>query len=149
MAEKITRGFEVVGKPYEHDKDVVAQLAQVFDELNRRPPEDGPGVAQAAGRFIMKRAGDRVMLEYHLMDLYLDDNKKCEGLVKDIHKGIGTFAGDLKKEFKKRAKVALKLKEDKDSAGWHREKVSLNGHWYLRCWRVYDVTPEADQSDEG
>ncbi len=147
MAEKNT-GFDVLGTRYEHSRDVVAQLQQVFNDLNARPPDEGPGVANSAGRFILKRQGDRVMLEYHLMDRNLDDNGKCEGLVKDILKGIGTLVTQLKKEYRKRTKAALGMKEDKASSGWHREKVTLNGHWYLRCWRVYDVTPEADQSEE-
>lgn len=141
--EEKNRGFDVSGTAYNHDKDLVAQLIQVFSDISNRPAEDYPGLPNAVGRFMLKRTGDRLMIEYHLQDTFLNDTKKTQGLVQEAHKAIATLCTQLKKEFKKRTKTTLDLKEHKDSAGYHLEQVSLNGRWYLRTWRMYDVSPEA------
>jgi hypothetical protein len=142
------RGFDVYGTAYSAKDDHVAALVQCFNEINSLPAQDHPGIPKAVGKFICKRQGDRLMIEYHLMELDLDDPSRCESFVKEIHKAVADMATDLKREFKKKTKIALKLKEDKDSAGWHREQVSLNRQWYLRVWRAYDISPEVTQSDK-
>lgn len=141
------RSFDVLGKQYDLDKDYVAALKACFDEINKTSVTDSPYV-NASKKFIMKRQGDRVMLEVHMMEKYLDDNNRCQDFIKECHKMLADLVRDLKKAFKKKTKETLKVTELKTSAGWHREQVNLNGHWYLRVWRMYDVKPEADQSDE-
>lgn len=140
-------GYQVLGTPYSAAEDHVAALVQCFNEINSRPPSDNPSIKPVSGRFICKRQGDRVMLEYHLMETGLDDPRRCESFVKDCHSAVAKMATELKKAFKKKTKTALTLTEDKKSAGWHREQVSLNGRWYLRVWRVYDVSPGSTQED--
>ncbi len=146
MAQR-ERGFDVLGTAYDPAEDYVAALVQCFNDINMRPAPDNPGVERAVGRFMCKRQGDLVMIEYHLMELGLDDNRRCQDFVDECDKAVAEMAKELKKQFKSRTKVVLKLKEDKDKRNWAREKVSLNGQWYLRCWRVYSVSPEADQSE--
>lgn len=140
-------GFDVYGKAYRAEDDLVSALVQCFNEINSQPAPDHPGVKPVSGRFTCKRQGDKLMIGYHMMELDLDEPRRREEFVNDCHKAIATMASKLKSAFKKKTKTALGLKEDKGGSGWNCEQVSLNRQHHLRVWRVYSVSPEATQED--
>jgi hypothetical protein len=145
MQEEL-HGFEVYGNRYERKEDTVAVLLQCFNELNTVTNPDHPGINNVSGKFICKRQGDNVLLEYHLMELHLDDPTRCESFVKECDSAVKKMAKKLKSAFKKATKSALTLK-DNNKSGWHREQVSLNGRWYLRVWRNYSVSPSVTEDE--
>jgi hypothetical protein len=141
MAKKQEHGFEVNSDAYGGgERDLVSDLAQAISEIPRETPSGG---------FIVKRQGDRLMIEYQMVETYLHDRGKLDGLVKEVEKLMREYVSNLKKAFKKISKQALKLKEVKGSRGFNVDKISLNDRWYLRVWCSYEVGPAvtADEVD--
>lgn len=137
MAEK-NRSFDILGD--DQEPDLVSALLQSHMDIK------GDFGTSAAG-ILLKRTGDRVFLEYHCYETSLDDRGKLEGLCKEVEKVLADYVKALKKDVKKKTKKALKLKEIKELKDYSVDKVSLNDRWYLRLWRVYEVSPSTWDED--
>jgi hypothetical protein len=72
------------------------------------------------------------MFEMHLPQRMAEVQDTCHKLQK-------AYVSSLKKEFKKRAKRDLKLKEIKDKADYTVQKVSLNERYYYIAWHMYEL----------
>jgi hypothetical protein len=62
--------------------------------------------------------------------------KEVEDVAFKLLKG---YVSEVKKEFKKRSKRDLKLKEIKDKADYTVSKVSMNERYYYVCWHLYEL----------
>jgi hypothetical protein len=83
-------------------------------------------------------AGNTVTLKYSAYEMHLPTRmRQVEELAQDVLKEM---LSHLKKEFRKRTRQALSLKEIKDRANYAVQKVSLNERYMYSCWRVYELS---------
>lgn len=133
------RSFDIQGG--ENEPDVISAIVQSHNDLKK----DFGG---AAAGIILKLNGNRAFLEYHSYDTSLDNRGRLEDLCKSAEKILGDYLKALKKAIKKSTKVGLKFKELKELKNYTVDKVSLNDRWYLRFWRVYEISNAPWDEDE-
>lgn len=73
------------------------------------------------------------MFEMHLPQRLKEVQENCAKLQK-------AYVSGLKKEFKKRAKHDLKLKEIKEKSDYTVQKVNLNERYYYIEWHLYELS---------
>lgn len=106
---------------------VVKQIAQDYRDSNP--------VTSHAVKFDF--IGNSLKVTIALFEMHLPSRMKIvEDMAFQYQKSC---VSHLKKEFKKRTKRDLGLKEDKDKSGYHTEKVSLNERYYYVCWYFYNL----------
>src|SRR3990167_6057823 len=113
-------GFEVTDYGDKHEKyDQLSVIKQIIDERVRESP---------AHAVIVKFAGNQMTLAYHCYEMHLPARmKQVQELANDVFR---ESLSHLKKEFKRRTKQVLTLKELKDLANYTVQKVSLNERYY-------------------
>lgn len=81
--------------------------------------------------------GDILRIQLTLFEMHLPQRmKEVEDNAHSLQK---SYVSALKKEFKKRTKTDLKLKEIKDKADYTVQKVNLNERYMYFCWRLYEL----------
>lgn len=81
--------------------------------------------------------GDVLRIQLTLFEMHLPQRmKEVQDIAFKLHK---SYLSELKKEFKKRVKRDLKLKEIKEKADHTVQKVSLNERYYYTCWHLYEM----------
>jgi len=128
-------GYEVQGVGYLQEEDQLALLKQIAEELIPANPGYGYVVKFQGGK---DEENHQMVVTYHCMEMDLPYRIKeveslADGCLKDFEKHV-------KKEYKKRAGKALKLKELKDMRETATEKVSLNNRYYYRSFRTYQLS---------
>jgi hypothetical protein len=101
-----------------------------FDpEIRRLPTEN----------FVLTLQGDQMRLAYHTYEMFLSTPDRMRDVEKNAEKCLGEGLKYLKKEFRKRTKKALSVKEQKDLRSYSVQKVSLNERYYFISWRVFKI----------
>lgn len=109
-------------------------IMQIFKDLARDMP------AQAVWA---KMSGDQLTINYHTYEMHVpvkmaQISEEGRTIIKEAEK-------HLKKEFRSRTGVALKLKmepslEEQVKRNYTVQKVSLNERYYYNAWRTFTVT---------
>lgn len=104
---------------------VVAQI--VADKVKESP----------AHSLMVSFTGNMMTLKYQCYEMHLPSRiKQVVDLSQDVFR---ESLSHIKKEFKKRTKKTLTLKEQKDLANYSVQKVSLNERYYAIFWRIYEL----------
>ena len=131
MSNQGPESFEVqeyndVREPYQ----TFQTIKQIVQDL--RIKSNNPSVGLKAD-FL----GDVMRVNITLFEMHVSRRmKEIQDAADQLHK---SFLRDLKKEFKKRTKHDLKLKEDKAKADCSVQSVSMNERAYVTCWRFYEM----------
>lgn len=84
--------------------------------------------------------GNLMKLTYHCYEMLLPTRmREVEALAKS---SLDATVKNLKKEFKKRTKNVLDVKEKKDMANYSVQKTSLNERYMCSFWRFYELGEE-------
>lgn len=82
--------------------------------------------------------GDMIKIHYHSYEMFVPEKmREIEARAEEI---IKLTVKTLKKEFKDRTGVTLKLVEQKELGDSALEKVSLNIRFYLKVWKFYKIS---------
>lgn len=122
-------GFEVTeyGKPHEV-YSMYSVVHQIMEDRGREAPNYGVKVAFT---------GNMLKVYYHCYEMCLPTRfTEIEGNAND---SLNEAIKYIKKEYKKRTKKTLDLKEKKDLANYTVQKVSLNERYYTVFWRMYEL----------
>ena len=81
--------------------------------------------------------GDILRVQITMFEMHLPQRmKEVQETALKLQKA---YVSALKKEFKKRTKTALALKEVKDKADYTVQKVNLNERYYYIAWHLYEL----------
>jgi hypothetical protein len=115
----------------------VKEPYQTFQVIKQIVQDEKDGQRNPSLAWKVDFLGDVMKVQLTLFEMHLPQRMKE---VQDAaHKLQKSYVSELKKEFKKRAKHDLKLKEIKDKADYTVQKVSLNERYYYICWHLYEL----------
>lgn len=115
----------------------VKEPYQTFQTIKQIVQDKKDGARNPSVAFKVDFLGDIMKVQLTLFEMHLPQRMKE---VQDAaHKLERSYISELKKEFKKRAKRDLKLKEVKGKADYSVQKVSLNERYYYICWCLYEL----------
>ncbi len=110
------------------DAERVEVIAQIVKDRVRENP---------AHAMVVSFMGTRMILKYHCYEMHLPTRmKQVEATANDVFRETVT---QVKKEFKKRTKRPLDLKELKEAAVHSVQKVSMNERFYAIFCRTYEM----------
>lgn len=108
--------------------DMYSVIQQIVADKVKESPAHGLMVAFSGGHLVLK---------YHCYEMHLPSRlKQVVDLSNDVFREA---VSHIKKEYKRRTKKALTLKELKDLANYTTQKVSMNERYYVIFWRCYDL----------
>jgi len=90
-----------------------------------------------AHSLLVSFSGNMMTLKYQCYEMHLPN--RIKQVVDQSQDVFRESLSHIKKEFKKRTKQALTLKEKKELADYSVQKVSLNERYYAFFWRVYEL----------
>jgi hypothetical protein len=118
--------YSGVREPYETFQ-TIKQIVQDRKDMARHP----------SCAYKVDFLGDTMRVQVTMFEMHLPQRlKEVQDTAHKLHKA---YVSELKKEFKKRAKHDLKLKEIKDKADHTVQKVSLNERYYYVAWHLYEL----------
>lgn len=108
--------------------DAFSVIKQIIEERVKESP---------AHSVMVSFSGEKMTLKYHCYEMHLPTRmQQVVATSEDVFRETLSY---VKKEFKKRTKTVLSLKEQKDLANYSVQKVSLNERYYAIFLRVYDL----------
>lgn len=131
------QSFEVTEYDPE-DLPVASQLA-VIHQIMADKKSDPANPQLPTESFLLTLQGGEMRLSYHCYEMLLSDLQRRRNVEEAAEKALNEMLKHLKKEFKKRTKKVLSLKEIKDRRDYSVAKVSLNERYYYISWRVYSI----------
>lgn len=109
-----------------HEK--VSVIAQIVSERVRENPAHGVQVSFG---------GNEMILKYHCYEMHLSSRmRQVEATANDVFREIVSL---IKKEFRKRTKKSIDLKELKEKSSHSVQKVSMNERFYVIFCRSYEM----------
>lgn len=108
--------------------DKFATIGQIMSEHVRESPASG--IRHAI-------VGKLLKVYYHTYEMHLPT--KMPLIEETAEKSLNECVKHLKKEFKKRTRKDLDLKEKKELRNYSVQKVSLNERYYAVFWRMYEM----------
>lgn len=131
------QGFEVT--EYDPEDLPVAEQLSVLKQIMQDRKHD-PTITQLPSEaFLLTLQGNQLRLGYHCYEMNLGEANALRELDKVSQKALNDVLKYLKKEFKKRTKKSLSVKEVKDKRDYSVQKTSLNSRYYYVSWRVFSI----------
>lgn len=129
--EEQNRSYDVAGTEYVQAEDQDAVIKQIAEDNSRTTTSLG---------FVVKIHSNDLTVVCHTYEMGLGDAVVLRDRQNDAEKALNEFVKLLKAEYRKRTKHTLTITEKRDRRDCAVERVSLNDRYYLRCWRVYEIT---------
>ena len=118
--------YNDVKEPYQTFQ-TIKQIVQDRKDLARHP----------SCAYKVDFLGDVLRVQVTMFEMHLPQRmKEVQDAAIKLQKA---YVSELKKEFKKRTKTALSLKEIKEKADYTVQKVSLNERYYYIAWHLYEL----------
>lgn len=123
------QSFEITEYGDEDDPQrMFSGIAQIGSEMISEMPN-------CAVRF--RQEGDHLKVVYQTYEMFVP--RKLANIQEQSRVSIKEAISHLKREFKKRYKKNLKLKEIKGSDNYTTQKVSMNERYAFTSWCVYEM----------
>lgn len=131
------QGFEVT--EYDPEDLPVSEQLSVLKQIMQDRKSDATISQLPSEAFILTLQGNQMRLAYHSYEMNLGHANAIREVDGQAKKALDEVIKFLKKEFKKRTKKSLSVKEIKDKRDYSVQKTSLNSRYYYVSWRVFDI----------